>query len=83
MPQDHLLYFQFVGRFMGLAVLHGHFLDAAFTAALCKRILGAPFTIADLQEADPTVCVSPLQRQIGRWGWRVAGGLCWLVCPCS
>jgi len=55
MEPDHLLYFQFVGRFMGLAALHGHFLDAAFTTVLCKRILGKPFTIGDLQEADPTV----------------------------
>lgn len=52
---DHLLYFQFVGRFMGLAALHGHFLDAMFTSVLCKRMLGLPFTIGDLQEADPAV----------------------------
>lgn len=39
---DHLLYFQFVGRIMGLAVLHHHLLDAVFVISLYKKILGQP-----------------------------------------
>ena len=38
-----------------MAALHGHFIDAMFTSVLCKRLLGVPFTIGDLQEADPAV----------------------------
>lgn len=55
MEPDHMLYFQFVGRFMGLAVLHGHFIDANFTSVFCKRLLAAPITISDLQEEDPSL----------------------------
>eukprot|EP00039_Didymoeca_costata_P012580 m.181931 g.181931 ORF g.181931 m.181931 type:complete len:896 (-) comp15520_c2_seq6:259-2946(-) len=52
MEADHLLYFQFVGRLLGLAVLHAHFVDTAFTSVFCKRILDLPITISDLQEVD-------------------------------
>lgn len=52
MEPDHLLYFHFVGRFVGLAVLHGHFIDASFNTVLCKRILGMDITLSDLQEED-------------------------------
>eukprot|EP00054_Salpingoeca_dolichothecata_P029140 m.226761 g.226761 ORF g.226761 m.226761 type:complete len:1258 (-) comp26405_c0_seq3:76-3849(-) len=50
---DHLLYFQFVGRIFGMAILHNHFLDVTFTIAFYKMILGEPITLRDLQVVDP------------------------------
>jgi len=51
--QDHLLYFQFVGRLLGMAVRHQHFLDVTFIASFYKRLLGQPLSLADLQDVDP------------------------------
>eukprot|EP00730_Choanoeca_flexa_P003867 TRINITY_DN11527_c0_g1_i1.p1 TRINITY_DN11527_c0_g1~~TRINITY_DN11527_c0_g1_i1.p1 ORF type:complete len:940 (+),score=249.24 TRINITY_DN11527_c0_g1_i1:157-2976(+) len=52
---DHLLFFQFVGRLLGMAILHKHFLDATFVTSFYKRILNLPITLADLQDVDPDV----------------------------
>lgn len=42
---DHLLYFQFVGRILGLALLHRHFIDHSFTRTFYKNMLGLPITL--------------------------------------
>lgn len=38
--QEHLSYFHFVGRVLGLAVFHGHHIDAGFTLPFYKVGLG-------------------------------------------
>jgi len=50
---DHLVYFHFVGRLLGLALVHGHFIDARFTAIFWRSVLGVPITLHDVQLADP------------------------------
>lgn len=52
---DHLLYFQFVGRLMALAVLHRHFLDVTFCQPFYKRMLGRPLALGDMEAVDPMV----------------------------
>ena len=33
---DHLSYFHFVGRIMGIAMFHGHYIDGGFTMPFYK-----------------------------------------------
>jgi hypothetical protein len=40
-----MLFFQFVGRLLGLAILHRHFLDVRFVSSFYKRILNRPITL--------------------------------------
>eukprot|EP00111_Clytia_hemisphaerica_P022419 TCONS_00065893-protein len=50
---EHLSFFHFVGRVVGLAVFHGHYLDGGFTLPFYKQLLGKRLTIADLESVDP------------------------------
>eukprot|EP00051_Salpingoeca_urceolata_P023462 m.397961 g.397961 ORF g.397961 m.397961 type:complete len:943 (+) comp20108_c2_seq2:205-3033(+) len=52
---DHLLYFHFVGRILGLAILHRHFIDATFSIVFFKKLLDLPLTLSDLQDVDHDV----------------------------
>ena len=47
---EHLNYFKFIGRCLGLSILHCRFLDAYFTA-FCKIIL-PKVTLADLESVN-------------------------------
>ncbi|KAL2016390.1 hypothetical protein VTK56DRAFT_3812 [Thermocarpiscus australiensis] len=49
---EHLNYFKFIGRVVGLAIFHRRFLDAFFIGALYKMILGKPVTLADMEGVD-------------------------------
>jgi E3 ubiquitin-protein ligase NEDD4 len=49
---DHLNYFRFIGRVVGLSVFHRRFLDAFFVAAFYKRILSKKITLADMESVD-------------------------------
>lgn len=51
--QDHLSYFHFVGRVMGLAVFHGHYINGSFTLPFYKQLLGKPIQLNDLETTDP------------------------------
>uniref|UniRef100_A0A9J7YMY5 E3 ubiquitin-protein ligase n=1 Tax=Cyprinus carpio carpio TaxID=630221 RepID=A0A9J7YMY5_CYPCA len=51
--QDHLSYFHFVGRIMGLAVFHGHYINGGFTLPFYKQLLGKPIQLCDLETVDP------------------------------
>ncbi|KAG8014453.1 E3 ubiquitin-protein ligase SMURF2, partial [Nibea albiflora] len=42
---EHLSYFHFVGRIMGMAVFHGHYIDGGFTLPFYKQLLGKPITL--------------------------------------
>ena len=46
---DHLSYFHFVGRIIGMALFHGHYLDGGFTLPFYKQLLGQHIGLGDLQ----------------------------------
>ncbi|XP_055380925.1 E3 ubiquitin-protein ligase Smurf1 [Condylostylus longicornis] len=50
---DHLSYFHFVGRILGIAVFHGHCLDGGFTTPFYKQLLNKPITLSDIEVVDP------------------------------
>lgn len=49
---DHLSYFKFIGRCLGLAIFHRRFLDAYFVPSFYKMILGKHMTLSDLEAVD-------------------------------
>ncbi|AEO59261.1 hypothetical protein MYCTH_2307409 [Thermothelomyces thermophilus ATCC 42464] len=49
---EHLNYFKFIGRVVGLAIFHRRFLDAFFIGALYKMILGKNVVLADMEGVD-------------------------------
>jgi len=51
--QEHLSYFHFVGRIIGVAIFHGHYLDGGFTLPFYKQLLTKPITLDDLESVDP------------------------------
>ncbi|OAX42845.1 HECT-domain-containing protein [Rhizopogon vinicolor AM-OR11-026] len=49
---EHLNYFKFIGRCLGLAIFHRRFLDAYFVPSFYKMILGKKSTLDDLEGID-------------------------------
>ncbi|EJD05942.1 HECT-domain-containing protein [Fomitiporia mediterranea MF3/22] len=49
---EHLNYFRFIGRCMGLAIFHRRFLDAYFIVSFYKMILKKKVTLSDLESVD-------------------------------
>ncbi|KAK0552912.1 hypothetical protein OC846_001491 [Tilletia horrida] len=49
---EHLNYFKFIGRVLGLAIFHRRFLDAYFIVSFYKMILKKKITLADLEAVD-------------------------------
>ncbi|KAF3846896.1 hypothetical protein F7725_003974 [Dissostichus mawsoni] len=62
---EHLSYFHFVGRIMGMAVFHGHYIDGGFTLPFYKQLLGKPITLDDMESVDPDLHNSLGQRHHG------------------
>jgi E3 ubiquitin-protein ligase HUWE1 len=52
-PKLALQYMQFVGRIIGKAVADGYLVDARFSRAFLKHMLGQAPTLADLESQDP------------------------------
>ncbi|KAK7790387.1 hypothetical protein R5R35_006760 [Gryllus longicercus] len=50
---EHLSYFHFVGRIIGIAVFHGHYIDGGFTMPFYKMLLNKPITLTDIEGVDP------------------------------
>ncbi|EDV27636.1 uncharacterized protein TRIADDRAFT_21320 [Trichoplax adhaerens] len=50
---NHLSYFHFVGRVMGMGVFHGHHIDGTFPTPFYKQLLNKACTIEDLESVDP------------------------------
>ncbi|XP_014270520.1 E3 ubiquitin-protein ligase SMURF2 [Halyomorpha halys] len=50
---EHLSYFHFVGRIIGIAVFHGHYIDGGFTTPFYKMLLNKPITLDDIESVDP------------------------------
>jgi len=51
--KDHLSYFRFVGRIIGLAVMHGLHISGGFTLPLHRLLLGKRITLNDIETVDP------------------------------
>ncbi|KNE58375.1 hypothetical protein, variant [Allomyces macrogynus ATCC 38327] len=49
---EHLTYFRFIGRVVGLAIFHGFFLDALFVGSFYKTILKQKITVSDMESFD-------------------------------
>ena len=49
---EHLNYFKFIGRCLGLGIFHRRFLDAYFITAFYKMILKKKVTLSDLESVD-------------------------------
>ncbi|KIM30176.1 hypothetical protein M408DRAFT_328262 [Serendipita vermifera MAFF 305830] len=49
---EHLKYFKFIGRCLGLAIFHRRFLDAHFVISFYKKILRKEVTLSDLESVD-------------------------------
>ncbi|XP_029348265.1 LOW QUALITY PROTEIN: E3 ubiquitin-protein ligase Smurf1-like [Acyrthosiphon pisum] len=50
---EHLSYFHFVGRIIGTAIFHGHFIDGGFTTPFYKMLLNKSITLEDIEGVDP------------------------------
>eukprot|EP01135_Chromosphaera_perkinsii_P010281 Nk52_evm23s2085 gene=Nk52_evmTU23s2085 len=50
---DHLSYFMFVGRVIGMAVFHGYYIDGGFVMPFYKQMLGKPVGLEDMEFVDP------------------------------
>lgn len=50
---DHLSYFHFVGRIIGVAIFHGHYIDGGFTLPFYKMLLNKQINLDDIQLVDP------------------------------
>ena len=49
---EHLNYFKFIGRVLGLCIFHKCLLDASFIVPVHKMILKKTVTLADLESVD-------------------------------
>ncbi|TKR93655.1 hypothetical protein L596_008068 [Steinernema carpocapsae] len=49
---DHLQYYHFIGRIIGIAIYHGKLLDAFFIRPFYRMILGKPITLFDMESVD-------------------------------
>ncbi|UZJ56685.1 hypothetical protein CBS101457_006005 [Exobasidium rhododendri] len=49
---EHLNYFKFIGRVLGLAIFHRRFLDAYFIVSFYKMILKKKIQLGDLESVD-------------------------------
>lgn len=61
---EHLDYFKFIGRVLGLAVFHHRFLDAYFVPGFYKVVLGKRVNLKDLEAVD----------------YELYKGLTWMLC---
>uniref|UniRef100_A0A914HP06 E3 ubiquitin-protein ligase n=1 Tax=Globodera rostochiensis TaxID=31243 RepID=A0A914HP06_GLORO len=49
---DHLKYFEFIGRFIAMALFHGKFIYSGFTLPFYKKMLNRKITLKDLESVD-------------------------------
>jgi E3 ubiquitin-protein ligase NEDD4 len=63
---EHLDYFKFIGRVLGLAVFHHRFLDAYFVPGFYKMVLNKKVNLKDLEAVD----------------YELYKGLTWMLCVC-
>lgn len=51
--QEHLSYFHFVGRVIGMAIFHGHYIDGGFSMPFYKMLLNKLIILDDIEAVDP------------------------------
>jgi HECT-domain (ubiquitin-transferase) len=51
-PDDHLIYFRFLGRVLGKALFSGHLVKGHMVRTIYKHLLGWPITFEDIQSQD-------------------------------
>jgi E3 ubiquitin-protein ligase HUWE1 len=51
--EEHLHFFNFIGRIIGKALYEGRVLDCYFSRAVYKRILGKAVSVKDMESFDP------------------------------
>ncbi|KAF8366729.1 hypothetical protein PRIPAC_84558, partial [Pristionchus pacificus] len=49
---DHLKYFEFIGRFVAMALFHGKFIYSGFTMPFYKKMLNKKLVLKDLESVD-------------------------------
>ncbi|GMR53210.1 hypothetical protein PMAYCL1PPCAC_23405, partial [Pristionchus mayeri] len=49
---DHLDYFEFIGRFVAMALFHGKFIFSGFTMPFYKKMLNRKLVLKDLESVD-------------------------------
>ncbi|CAO3680149.1 unnamed protein product [Rhizopus stolonifer] len=49
---EHLNYFRFIGRVVGLSIFHRRFLDAFFIVSFYKMVLNKKILVADMESVD-------------------------------
>lgn len=49
---EHLNYFMFIGRVIGMSIFHRRFLDAYFVSSIYKRMIGKDVSLQDLESVD-------------------------------
>jgi len=52
---NYLDYYRFIGRIMGLAILHKQHLPINFSLIFYKRLLEKPLSFSDLEFIDPEI----------------------------
>lgn len=50
--KEHLIYFKFIGRVIGIAIFHKKFLDSFFVSAFYKLLLKRKTSLSDLESID-------------------------------
>lgn len=50
--EDHLTYYEFIGRVAGMAIFHGKLLDAFFIRPFYKMMLKKPISLMDMESVD-------------------------------
>lgn len=46
-------YFHFVGRVIGMAIFHGHYIDGGFSMPFYKMLLNKLIILDDIEAVDP------------------------------
>jgi E3 ubiquitin-protein ligase NEDD4 len=54
-PEDHLIYFRFLGRVLGKALFEGYIVGGHMVQYLYKYILGWPLTFEDMESVDSEI----------------------------
>jgi len=52
---EHLNYFKFIGRIMGLAIFHEQYLLVNFTFLFYKKLLNKTLDFSDMEIIDPEI----------------------------
>lgn len=50
--EEHIKYFRFIGRIIGMAIYHGKLLEAFFIRPFYKMLLSQPIALADMESVD-------------------------------